>query len=231
MKPKEKMPGEVVEARNSRKRKSWSRSALLYVTKDKAFVDNEVRSLSELALKNQQELSSKKSKQPGLILPCGRTVPKKKLLNYNSFELWQAHLQKYLAQKGLKHSEQRIKIFNHVLDFERHFTTTELAQVVQKTDPDIGSATVYRTIALLLDAGLLRETLMDEAGQSYFELASEAHHDHIVCLDCQHIFEFHDEQIEHLQEQAAQKMNFRPIQHRHVVYARCQLKAKLATIK
>ena len=49
MKLKEKILSEVVEARNSRKRKSWSRGVLLYVTKDKAFVDNEVRSLSELA--------------------------------------------------------------------------------------------------------------------------------------------------------------------------------------
>ncbi|MGZ3707544.1 MAG: transcriptional repressor, partial [Bdellovibrionota bacterium] len=59
-----------------------------------------------------------------------------------------------------------------------------------------------------------------------YEPVDEEHHDHIICVDCGEIFEFHDDQIESQQSQVAREMKFEEVRHRHVVYARCAYKKK-----
>lgn len=131
-------------------------------------------------------------------------------------------LEAHLSKEGLKHSEQRLKIMRFVLMLPGHFRVQEVARQIQETSPGLGAATVYRNVKTLVDAGILRETLVDEEGQTVYELLDDEHHDHIVCLDCHRIFEFHDEKIEELQGEIAERMKFTEAQHRHVVYARCQ---------
>ena len=97
---------------------------------------------------------------------------------------------------------------------------------VQRAYPGIGAATVYRSIKVLCDAKILRETLVDADGRVVYEVFDEDHHDHIVCLDCGAIFEFHDSLIESRQERVAGELAFAPVRHRHVIYARCEYKKK-----
>jgi Fur family ferric uptake transcriptional regulator len=66
---------------------------------------------------------------------------------------------------------------------------------------------------------------MDSDGQVFYELCemeSDEHHDHIVCMDCRRIFEFHDEGIEARQAQISKEMGFVAEKHTHVIYAKCQ---------
>lgn len=105
-----------------------------------------------------------------------------------------------------------------------HFTVQDIARDIQEDAPGIGAATIYRNIKTLVEAGIVRETLVDQDGQMVYEVLDDDHHDHIVCLDCHQIFEFHEEDIEHTQRKIADKMNFTEASHRHVVYAHCNYK-------
>lgn len=159
-------------------------------------------------------------------LPCGRPVPPKASTQTEALSKssWKERLDRYLRQKNLKQSASRLQIIERILSQTGHFTVPELVRKVQDAQPGIGAATVYRNIPLLCEIGILRETLTDESGQKIYEIGEEGHHDHIVCLDCREIFEFHDDAIEVAQERVASKMRFLPAHHRHVLYAHCGYK-------
>ncbi len=152
--------------------------------------------------------------------PCGRPIPQPA-----TGPEWQRKLKEHLVANGLKHSDQRTAIAEVVLGgIPGHFSTQDVVRIVQKRHPGIGAATVYRNIKTLVEAGLVKETLLDDQGRTVFELADGdgTHHDHIVCADCGAIFEFAEERIEALQEAVTTSMSFSPLHHRHVIYARCE---------
>lgn len=155
-------------------------------------------------------------------LPCGRPLPAKVPSKETDFGRWEEQLRRYLGAQGLKSSSQRWSIVKLILSEKGHFTTQAIVQKVQSESPGIGAATVYRNIKLLLEAGILIETLVDTQGRTFYEIADDDHHDHIVCLDCGYIFEFHDESIESSQVQVTKKLKFTQVRHRHVIYANCQ---------
>lgn len=136
---------------------------------------------------------------------------------------WQERLSQYLQSHALNQSESRNKIIEVILSEDRHFNSGDLVKWVQARYPSIGAATVYRNLPLLVNAEILQETLTDDQGQKVYEIADDDHHDHIVCLDCDQIFEFHDEAIEKAQDRVIRAQDFNPVRHRHVIYAHCQL--------
>jgi len=135
-----------------------------------------------------------------------------------------ARLESYVRERGLKQSAVRTQILEAILKISGHFSVHELTEAVRVHSPQIGAATVYRNIPLLIEAGVLQETLKTDSGQAYYELAQDDHHDHIVCLDCGRIFEFHDRTIEREQEKITRSMNFETQAHRHVIYANCDFR-------
>lgn len=158
-------------------------------------------------------------------LPCGRPLTgclsdeSPELTGKNRAEISQK-LEKLVSMKGLNRSEVRDKLLEAILQCEGHFTGPELIQRVHENFPGIGAATIYRNLPIFIEAGVLRESLNDREGQVVYELQG-THHDHIVCLDCHAIIEFHETRIENLQKEAMQTLGFEEVQHRHVVYARC----------
>lgn len=139
-------------------------------------------------------------------------------------EEWQNRLRAYLQKEGLKYSEQRWKIAELILSTGGHLDAQELVERVKKVHPEIGAATVYRSIKVLCDASILKESLNDPQGRVVYELFDEEHHDHIVCLDCDGIFEFHSDRIESLQSEIVKEMQFSQARHRHVIYVHCEYK-------
>lgn len=132
-----------------------------------------------------------------------------------------AKLARYAATHHLNRSQTRNQILDVVLVQADHFTGPELVRKVRKAHPQIGAATVYRCLPVLLGAEVLRESLTDRAGQAVYEVRRTEHHDHVVCLDCKAILEFHEVGIESLQEQVLDRLGFREVNHSHVIYARC----------
>ena len=162
-------------------------------------------------------------------LPCGRTAPSTKINSSDSRLLLEElieRLENYINARSLKKTEARGKILETIVFEARHFTALDLLAHLAKRHPDIGKATLYRNLPILVDSGIIQEGPPDHSGQTLFELTGEDHHDHIVCMDCRAIFEFNDETIEVRQEALAKKLHFVPQDHRHVIFASCALKTK-----
>ena len=156
--------------------------------------------------------------------PCGReTAGSGTVLTQSRLAELQKRLSDYLAKQGLKYSEQRWKIAELILATSGHLDAQGIVEKVKQQHPEIGAATVYRNIKVLCEAAILKESLLDSQNRVVYELADDEHHDHIVCVDCGGIFEFHSDKIERLQTGIVDDMEFKQVRHRHIVYAKCNL--------
>jgi len=130
-------------------------------------------------------------------------------------------LRAYLARHKLKRSEQREVILDVVLRSDRHLSVEELLRTVRRRHPEVGRTTVYRTLKVLVDAGLARELVID--GQAHYERGyRREHHDHFICRSCGAILEFSSPDIERLQEEFAARLGFQIEAHRHEIFGRCR---------
>ena len=136
-----------------------------------------------------------------------------------SHEVEQRALSQYLDERNLKHTKQRTAILEAFLDATGHITSEEIYGHVRAEHPNIGYTTVYRTMKLLCDAGLVSERHFED-GVTRYEIEHE-HHDHLVCLHCGKIEEFECEMIEQSQREIADRYGFRLLRHRHELYGHC----------
>ncbi len=128
----------------------------------------------------------------------------------------------YVEAKNLKHTKQRKTIAACLLGLKKkHIDIEELHKILKQQGHAIGIATVYRTMSLFKDAGLLEQKNFGE-NRSVYEIAfPHKHHDHIICVDCQHVFEFEDEKLEQLKEQIAANMGFVLKSHQLDLFGSC----------
>ena len=134
-------------------------------------------------------------------------------------EIEKAALASYLEEHNLKHTRQRDLILDAFLDATGHITSEQLHQSIKERDPSIGYTTVYRTLKLLVDAGLAQERNFDD-GITRYEIEHE-HHDHLVCTKCGRIDEFECAMIEKTQNEIAETYGFQLLRHRHELYGLC----------
>ena len=125
----------------------------------------------------------------------------------------------YLEKNHLKQTRQRELILQTFLEANRHVTSDDLYQAVRKEHSNIGYTTVYRTMKLLVEAGLATERHFDD-GITRYEIEQE-HHDHLVCIKCGKIQEFECEEIEERQNEVAADHGFEILRHRHELYGHC----------
>lgn len=125
----------------------------------------------------------------------------------------------YLEKNHLKQTKQRELILQTFLEAKRHVTSDDLYQAVRKEHSNIGYTTVYRTMKLLVEAGLATERHFDD-GITRYEIEQE-HHDHLVCVRCGKIQEFECEEIEERQNEVASEYGFEVLRHRHELYGHC----------
>ena len=128
---------------------------------------------------------------------------------------------KDLKNMGLKATLPRLRILEL---FERssvrHLSAEDVYKLLVKEGTDTGLATVYRVLTQFEQAGLLIRHHF-ESGKAVFELKEGGHHDHIVCVDCGHVEEFYDAEIEKRQVEIAQKRQFALQEHSLHLYASC----------
>jgi Fur family transcriptional regulator, ferric uptake regulator len=126
-----------------------------------------------------------------------------------------------LKSSGLKATLPRIKILEVFQNTERrHMTAEDVFKALLTDGADIGLATVYRVLMQFEQAGLLSRSNF-ESGKAVFELNEGAHHDHLVCLDCGHVEEFYDAEIEQRQRAVTVARGFELQEHSLSLYARC----------
>ncbi len=129
-------------------------------------------------------------------------------------------LSRYLEEHDLKHTRQRDLILDAFLEARGHVTSDEIYQRVRAENPNIGFTTVYRTMKLLVEAGLAEERQFDD-GVTRYEIEHE-HHDHLVCTRCGKIIEFECRSIEEAQNRIAAEHEFVILRHRHELYGHCR---------
>jgi len=129
---------------------------------------------------------------------------------------------KYLSGKNLKLTSQRKLILHAFLEHGGHVSSEELYDIVKTDTPGIGQATVYRTLKLLVEAGIANEVSFGDGVSRYEHGDEEEHHDHLVCTICSRQVEFHDPAIEELQVKQARKQGFSLQSHRMVLYGICK---------
>ena len=121
------------------------------------------------------------------------------------------------AERGLRITEQRRVIARVLSDSHDHPDVERLHERAVAIDPGISIATVYRTVRLFEEAGILdRHDFGD--GRARYEAAPEAHHDHMIDVENGRVLEFVDPELEALQRQIAQRLGFRLVDHRMELY-------------
>jgi Fur family ferric uptake transcriptional regulator len=128
-----------------------------------------------------------------------------------------SRLEQLCIDKGMRMTDQRRVIARVLSDAEDHPDVEEVYRRASAVDNRISIATVYRTVRLLEDAGIL-ERHDFRAGRSRYEQVSEEHHDHLIDLQTGDVVEFRNEQIERLQELIARELGFRLVDHRLELY-------------
>jgi len=127
-------------------------------------------------------------------------------------------IEKLCIEKGLRMTGQRRVIARVLSESHDHPDAEELHRRAVAIDPHISIATVYRTVRLLEEAGILeRHDFRD--GRSRFEELSDEHHDHLIDVQSGKVIEFHNDQIEELQRQVAEKLGYKLVDHRLELYA------------
>ena len=131
-------------------------------------------------------------------------------------------LEEYISVNNLKITKQRRTVLKIFLESKDHVSVEELYNEVLKTEPKIGLATVYRTLALLTKSGLALEMDFGDGQKRYESSYNSVHHDHMVCTECGKILEFNHPLIEKYQEEVAMQKNFKITSHKLDLFGLCQ---------
>lgn len=121
-------------------------------------------------------------------------------------------------ERGMRMTEQRRVIARVLESSDDHPDVEELHRRASAVDPNISISTVYRTVKLFEDAGMI-ERHDFRAGRSRYETLPEAHHDHLIDIRSSVVIEFRNEEIERIQERIARELGFRLVGHRLELYA------------
>ena len=121
------------------------------------------------------------------------------------------------ASKGLRITDQRRTIARILSESDDHPDVETLHTRAAAVDPRISIATVYRTVRLFEEAGILERHEFGD-GRSRYEAASDAHHDHLIDVETGKVIEFVDEELEELQRRIAERLGFRLVDHRMELY-------------
>ncbi len=126
-------------------------------------------------------------------------------------------IEKLCAERGMRMTEQRRVIARVLSDAEDHPDVEELYRRASTIDPHISIATVYRTVRLFEEAGVVEKHDFGD-GRSRYEEAGDDHHDHLIDAKSGEVIEFFDAEIERLKEEIARRLGFKLIGHKLELY-------------
>jgi Fur family ferric uptake transcriptional regulator len=140
---------------------------------------------------------------------------------------WRETLRHHIVERGLRYTTQREAIAEVFFSLEGHANIEELYERVRAKHPNVGHATVYRTLKLLEECGLAEPRHFGDGTTRYEPRMGDDHHDHLICEKCGTIIEFENEEIERLQLQVCQSHGFELSWHKMELYgicSRCQVR-------
>ncbi|HEY0929955.1 MAG TPA: Fur family transcriptional regulator [Gemmatimonas sp.] len=127
----------------------------------------------------------------------------------------------FLRDHNLPATSQRLAIADVVLGTDRHLSAEEIAAELKTTGATAGTATVYRTLEVLVRSGLVVERDFGEGFKRYEAARGVPNHEHLICTMCGKVTEFRDERLERMTTLLAETHDFSRQRHRLVIYGLC----------
>lgn len=138
----------------------------------------------------------------------------------------------FLARKNLRMTAQRQAIIETVFSTDKHFTAEQLLEWSRRRDKSVSRATVYRTLPLLTESGLVREMDFGKDYKFYDpNYADHPNHNHIICQDCERIVEFESDKINMIEDEISQKLGFTVKSQRLQITGTCEELKRLGACK
>ena len=139
-----------------------------------------------------------------------------------SVEAAREKFQAYLAEQGLRVTDQRLAIFNAAFAQKEHFTAEQLLDRARKIDDSVSRATVYRTLPLMTECHILREVDIG-SGEKFYLPVTDGNNQvaQVVCVDCDKIFEISAPFMEWYGSTVSLKLGLKPVSQRLQVSAQC----------
>jgi Fur family transcriptional regulator, ferric uptake regulator len=132
----------------------------------------------------------------------------------------------FLATRRLRLTRERRAILEELLQVRGHFDVDSLLAHFRRKGRAVSRATLYRTLARLVESGLVHKIEMAEGQARYEIMIGRHHHDHMICLACGAIVEFESREIERLQEEICRRKGFRMTGHMHQIRGLCSTCAR-----
>lgn len=133
-----------------------------------------------------------------------------------------AAFRRFLTDRNLPATQQRLAVATVVLDAADHLSAEDVLRRVAKGGTDVGLATVYRTLDLLVSSGLVAERDFGEGFRRYEPVAPGQAHEHCICSACGRVMEFSNDRLERMIGLLAEEVEFRPHHHRLEVFGLCR---------
>ena len=156
--------------------------------------------------------------------PVKPEVPEENVLSYvapGQSESPEAIFRRHLERRGLKYTQERREILRSVMSTHEHFDADWLFMRMRKVGAKTSKATIYRSLTLLCETGLLREVFHGPHGAYYEHVYGHEHHEHMICVKCNKVTEFISKQLEQIQDDACRSMGFHALRHHLQVFGFC----------
>jgi len=127
----------------------------------------------------------------------------------------------FLRSKKLKLTGERLAILASIFQRESHFDAETLHAELRTEGGDISRATVYRTLDLLVQSGLVRKNSLGASHANYEAARGDEHHDHLICLNCNLVVEFYRPDLEELQDRICADQGFKLVHHSLQIFGLC----------
>ncbi|MEE2877328.1 MAG: Fur family transcriptional regulator [Candidatus Neomarinimicrobiota bacterium] len=127
-----------------------------------------------------------------------------------------------LKDENLKLTPQRVEVFREVCDSDEHREAEGIYLALRKRDVNISRATVYRTMDILYQHDLVQRMDIGDGKWRYEHWLDCHQHDHLICIRCGTIVEFISPQIEEIQQNVADKFNYKLVRHVHQLFGLCK---------
>ena len=129
-------------------------------------------------------------------------------------------VEQLLKERGIRLTEPRRLVVRRAVS-HLHFTAEELVKDVHAIDASIARGTVYRTLGLLHQAGIVEKHDFRYGAPNYEVTFGKAHHDHLMCVQCGEIIEFQEPRVERIQDDVVKRYGYQLLSHTHKLYGLC----------
>jgi Fur family ferric uptake transcriptional regulator len=131
-------------------------------------------------------------------------------------------LRTYLRENNLRFTTERVIILEEIFSSTPHFDAEQLFIQIRNKHQHISRATVYRTLDLLSQIGIIKKENLGQGYASYELNLNVPHHDHMICVECGKVVEFVDDVIEKRQKEISEKYGMDMIRHQLQIFGRCK---------